>query len=83
MKHELNDERLEEIASGLMEQFRIVMAKPGDVEIEMKIYDSMANGAGKILKAYMVDIATNELSAMKIAQKDKPLQIEESTKLAR
>lgn len=83
MKHELKDDRLEEIAKGLMEQFRTVMAKPGDVEMEMKIYDSMANGAGKILKAYMVDIAMNELSATKLAQKDEPLQIEESIELAR
>jgi len=64
----LDDVRIEELVDGLMDQFRVVRDHPVEIEMEMKIYDSMSNGAGKILKAYMVDIALQELSRPKIAE---------------
>jgi len=65
----LEDARLEELTAGLMEQFRIVKNRPVELEMEMKVYDSMSNGAGKILKAYMVDLAYKQLDASSINTK--------------
>ena len=59
----LDDSRLEELTAGLMEQFRVIRDAPDNIEMEMKVYDSMSNGAGKILKAYMVDLAYLQLDA--------------------
>jgi len=63
----LEDARLEELTDGLMEQFRIVKNRPVELEMEMKVYDSMANGAGKILKAYMIDLAYKQLDTPSIS----------------
>lgn len=57
----LRDKRLEELASGLMDEFRIIRDHPANIAEEMKIYDSMANGAGKIIRAYLADIALRML----------------------
>jgi len=71
----MRDATLNELNEGLMEQFRIVRNRDGEMELEMRIADTMANVAGKVLKSYMVELAYN---AMK---QPMPCQISEIAKI--
>lgn len=57
----MKDPRLEELTTGMIEQFRIVKAREGNLEEELKIADSLANMMGKVLKAYSVELAYKEM----------------------
>jgi len=58
-KGKMLDDRLEEMTDGMLEQFRTVRDRAGDIDEERKIADSLANMYGKVLKGYMVEFAYN------------------------
>jgi len=76
----MKDARLEELTSGLMEQFRVVKGREGVMVDEIKIADSLSNMAGKVLKMYMVELAYRSVGEQmpNLIETIEPLKIEKT-----